>query len=125
MIVGIGTDICEVDRIERSIARFGDRFLRRVYTDEEIAYCRSKANQAERFAARFAAKEATMKALGTGQNHGVTWKSIAVQNVRGGRPILRLTGAAARFAEQLGAKNIVLSLTHTQTTAFAVVLFEN
>jgi holo-[acyl-carrier protein] synthase len=124
MIVGIGTDICEVERIERAIGRFGDRFLRRVYTEEEIGYCRSKANVAERFAARFAAKEATMKALGTGQNHGVTWKSIAVHNVRGGRPVLRLTGAAERFAAQLGATNIVLSLTHTSTTALAVVVFE-
>lgn len=125
MIVGLGTDLCEVPRIEQAIARFGERFVQRVYTEQEIAYCRSKANSVERFAARFAAKEAAMKALGTGQRQGVTWKSIAVENVRGGRPTLRLTGAAAQVAERLQVRTSSLSLTHTEQVAMAVVIFES
>lgn len=125
MIVGLGTDLCEVTRIEQAIARFGERFVRRVYTEQEIAYCRSKANSVERFATRFAVKEAAMKALGTGQRQGVTWKSISVENVRGGRPTLRLTGAAAQIAERLQVRTISLSLTHAETMALAVVIFES
>ena len=92
MIIGTGVDICEVPRIAESIARFGDRFLHRVFTEREIRYCRSKKNSVERFAARFAAKEAAMKALGTGASRGVTWKSIEVGHAPGGRPILHLAG---------------------------------
>jgi holo-[acyl-carrier protein] synthase len=78
MIVGTGIDIAEVPRIEASIQRFGDRFLRRIFTEAEIRYCESKANRVERYAARFAAKEAAMKAIGTGWNHGVTWRDVEV-----------------------------------------------
>jgi holo-[acyl-carrier protein] synthase len=124
MIVGTGVDICEVPRIAQSIARFGDRFLERVFTAEEIRYCRSKKNSTERFAARFAAKEAAMKALGTGQRQGVIWRDIEVAHALGGRPILRLSGIAAEIARKLGVNRTSLSLTHTESTAMATVIFE-
>src|SRR5881227_238469 len=82
MIVGSGIDIAEVPRVAQVIARFGERFLRRVFTDGEIRYCDSKANRVERYAARFAAKEAAMKALGTGWNHGVRWRDVEVPPTR-------------------------------------------
>lgn len=125
MIVGTGTDICEVHRIRKSIERFGDRFLARCFTAAEIAYCRSKANFAERFAARFAAKEAAMKAIGTGLGRGVSWQHIEVGHAPGGRPILRYTGRAAEIAIQMGARHIHLSLTHTQEHALAFVVLES
>jgi len=125
MIIGTGVDICEVGRISESIARFGDRFLRRVFSEAEIRYCQAKRNSAERFAARFAAKEAAMKALGTGASRGVTWTSIEVANAPGGRPILRLAGKTFEIAEKLGVKRISLSITHTATTALAIVIFED
>ncbi|HWC18273.1 MAG TPA: holo-ACP synthase [Terriglobales bacterium] len=125
MIIGTGIDICEVPRMATSIARFGDRFLQRVFTTEEIRYCQSKKNSTERFAARFAAKEAAMKALGTGASRGVTWKSIEVRHTSGGRPILRLHSTTAEIAERLGVKQISLSVTHTETTAMAMVIFED
>lgn len=124
MIVGTGVDICEVPRIAQSIARFGDRFLQRVFTPEEIRYCQSKKNSTERFAARFAAKEAAMKALGTGQRQGVIWKSVEVAHAPGGRPILRLSGTAAEIAQKLGVSRTSLSLTHSESTAIAIVIFE-
>ena len=125
MIIGTGIDICEVARIAASIARFGDRFLQRVFTAGEIRYCQSKKNSTERFAARFAAKEAAMKALGTGASRGVTWKSIEVGHAPGGRPILRLHNRTAEIAEQLGVKRTSLSVTHSESTAMAVVIFED
>jgi holo-[acyl-carrier protein] synthase len=124
MIVGTGTDICEVDRIRKSIERFGERFMRRCFTADEIAYCQSKANFAERFAARFAAKEAAMKAIGTGLSTGVGWQHIEVGHAPGGRPILRFTARAAELAAAMGAKHIHLSLTHTQDNAMAMVILE-
>jgi holo-[acyl-carrier protein] synthase len=125
MIVGTGVDICEVPRIAASIARFGDRFLQRVFTPAEIRYCRSKKNFVERFAARFAAKEAAMKALGTGASRGVTWTSIEIGHAPGGRPTLLLHGRTSQIAEQIGAKRMSLSITHTESTAMAVVIFED
>jgi len=124
MIVGTGIDMAEVPRIARSIARFGERFLKRVFTEGEIRYCDSKVNRAERYAARFAAKEAAMKALGTGWNHGVRWRDIEVRRQPGGRPTLAFHGKAAEFAARLGTKNIALSLTHTESQAFAQVILE-
>jgi holo-[acyl-carrier protein] synthase len=124
MILGIGTDLAEVDRIEQSIARFGERFLRRVYTPREKQYALRKKNSAERFAARFAAKEAGMKAIGTGWRRGVTWQDFEVVNEPSGRPTLRLSGAAAEFAARLGVIRISLSLTHTVKMAMAVVILE-
>ena len=125
MIVGTGIDIAEVDRIAESITRFGNRFLYRIYTEGEIRYCESKANRFERYAARFAAKEAAMKALGTGWNHGVRWRDIEVTRKPGGRPTLVFHGKAAEFAARLGATNIALSLTHTVAQAMAQVILES
>ena len=125
MIVGTGIDIAEVPRIAESIARFGDRFLKRVFTEGEIHYCDSKANRVERYAARFAAKEAAMKALGTGWNRGVRWRDVEVSRQPGGRPTIVFHGKAAEFAAQLGAKNTALSLSHTPEQAIASVILES
>jgi len=125
MIVGTGIDIAEVPRIRHAIERYGDRFLHRVYTDGEIRYCQSKANRMERYAARFAAKEAAMKALGTGWNHGVRWRDIEVARKPGGRPTIVFHGRAAEFAAKLGATNVALSLTHTAAQAMAQVILES
>ena len=124
MIVGTGIDIAEVPRIREVIERHGERFLKRIFTESEIQYCESKANRVERYAARFAAKEAGMKAIGTGWNHGVRWRDIEVARKPGGRPTLVLHGKAAEFAAKLGATNIALSLTHTAEQAFAQVILE-
>ena len=124
MIVGTGIDIAEVPRIREAIERHGERFLKRIFTEGEIQYCASKANRVERYAARFAAKEAAMKAIGTGWNHGVRWRDIEVARKPGGRPMLLLHGKAAEFAAKLGATNVALSLTHTAEQAFAQVILE-
>jgi holo-[acyl-carrier protein] synthase len=125
MIVGTGIDIAEVPRIREAIARHGQRFLHRIFTEGEIQYCESKANRVERYAARFAAKEAGMKAIGTGWNHGVRWRDLEVARKPGGRPTLLLHGKAAEFAAKLGATNIALSLTHTEAEAMAQVILES
>jgi len=125
MIVGTGIDIAEVPRIRQSIARFGDRFLQRVFTAGEIRYCDSKANRVERYAARFAAKEAAMKALGTGWSHGVRWRDCEVVRQPGGRPTIAFHGKAGEFARKLGVKNAALSLSHTAEQAIAQVILEN
>src|SRR5580658_1150701 len=104
MLVGTGIDIIEIDRIAQSIARFGMRFLTRVFTPEEIAYCQRKKNSAESFAARFAAKEAAAKALGTGISRGVSWKELEVRREAGGRPVLHLSGRAEEIARAMGVK---------------------
>jgi len=125
MIVGTGIDIAEVPRIRKSIERFGERFLQRVFTPGEIRYCDSKANRFERYAARFAAKEAAMKALGTGWNHGVRWRDCEVVRQPGGRPTIAFHGKAEEFAAKLGVKNAALSLTHTADQAIAQVILES
>jgi holo-[acyl-carrier protein] synthase len=125
MILGTGIDIAEVDRIGESIERFGDRFLRRVFTEGEIRYCEARATRFESYAARFAAKEAGMKALGTGWSRGVRWRDIEVVRPKGQRPTIQFHGEAAAIAERLGAKNIALSLTHTSGQALAHVILEN
>ena len=126
MVVGIGTDITEVKRIACSIERHGDRFLTRIYTAGEIAYCLGRQkSSAESFAARFAAKEAGAKALGTGISRGVSWKELEVVRAPGHPPQLELSGRAAARAKQLGVTRISLSLTHTSETALAVVIMES
>jgi len=125
MIVGTGIDIAEVPRIGASIARFGQRFLHRIFTEAEICYCESKANRVERYAARFAAKEAAMKALGTGWSRGVRWRDIEVVRPKGQRPTIQFHGEAGAIAAKLGTKNIALSLTHTSEEALAHVILEN
>ena len=125
MIVGTGIDMVEIDRIAQSIERYGDRFLTRIFTPGEIAYCQRKKNSAESFAARFAAKEAGAKALGTGIQHGVTWKELEVRRLPGHRPNLYFSGRAQEIAAELGVRHISLSLTHSTTTAMAAVHLEN
>ena len=124
MLVGTGIDLTEIPRIQRSIERFGARFLDRVFTSREQAYCLQKRNSAESFAARFAAKEAAAKALGTGIQHGVHWLEIEVTREPGGRPGLVFYGRAAEFASRLGVVRAALSLTHTATLAMASVALE-
>lgn len=124
MIVGTGIDIAEVPRIAQAINRYGDRFLRRIFTEGEIQYCESKANRVERYAARFAAKEAAMKALGTGWNHGVRWRDVEVCREPGGRPTIAFHGKAAEFASKLGTVHMALSLSHTASEAIAQVILE-
>jgi holo-[acyl-carrier protein] synthase len=125
MVIGIGTDLTEIVRIEQSIARFGSRFVERVYTEGEIAYCQRKKAFAESFAARFAAKEAAAKALGTGISQGVSWREFEVKREPGGRPLLVLSGRARELARALEVTRISLSLTHTKSMAMAVVLMES
>jgi holo-[acyl-carrier protein] synthase len=122
MIVGTGVDIAEVDRITQSIARFGRRFKERIFTADEIRYCESKANKAERYAARFAAKEAGMKAIGTGWSRGVTWRDVEVRRLPGGRPTLVFHGKAGEIFTQLGGVRAHLSITHTTQIAMAFVI---
>jgi holo-[acyl-carrier protein] synthase len=124
MIVGLGVDIAEIDRIEAAMRRHGHAFVERIFTPAEIAYCERHRNQAERFAGRFAAKEAAMKALGTGWAHGVRWVDIEVVRERGGKPTLKLSGASLEIAGRLGVKNIALTITHSGNTALALVIFE-
>jgi holo-[acyl-carrier protein] synthase len=125
MIVGSGIDLVEIERIQHSFDRYGERFLDRIYTKEEQAYCLRKHNAAESLAARFAAKEAAAKALGTGINHGVKWLEIEVLRAPGGRPSLAFHGRAAEYAKRLGVQNAVLSLTHSRDTAMASVVLED
>ena len=125
MILGVGTDLMEIARIQQSIDRYGDRFLARVFTPREIAYCQRKKNAAESFAARFAAKEAGAKALGTGISHGISWLELEVTREPTGRPLLQLSGRAADRARALGVTHISLSLTHSRDTALAVVMMES
>jgi holo-[acyl-carrier protein] synthase len=125
MIVGSGVDLAEVPRVRQAIERYGERFLRRIYTEREIAYSeRRGVTRFERYAARFAAKEAGMKAIGTGWRHGIAWTDFEVSNLPSGRPTLLFHGVAAQFAERLGVRNVALSLTHTAETALAVVVLE-
>jgi holo-[acyl-carrier protein] synthase len=125
MVVGLGTDLIEIERVQQSLDRFGDRFMQKVFTDGEIAYCQRKKHAAESFASRFAAKEAAAKALGTGISRGIGWKEIEVCRQPGERPTLRLSGRAAERAATLGARNLHLTLTHSRDVAMAVVVAEN
>ena len=120
-IIGTGLDATEIARIAETIERYGDRFIHRVFTEGEIAYCRAKRDFASSFAARFAAKEAAMKALGTGHSRGVFWTGIEVVR-RGGPPQLRFHGGAAARFEAMGATGSLLTLTHSRELAIAHVL---
>jgi holo-[acyl-carrier protein] synthase len=125
MVLGLGTDLIETKRVQESIDRFGERFLERVFTEGEIAYCRRKKNAGESFAARFAAKEAGAKALGTGISRGVNWKELEVRREMSGKPTLHLSGRAAELAEAMGVRRLQLSLTHSRELAMAVVVAED
>lgn len=123
MIIGIGTDIVDVSRIQRLIEK-SPAFIEKVYCPNEIAYCEDRANSAESFAARFAAKEAVMKALGTGWAEQISFKEICISSDEKGKPEIELLGATKTFAERLGVKNIHLSLSHERTMALAFVVLE-
>jgi holo-[acyl-carrier protein] synthase len=125
VILGTGVDLAEVGRIRASIERFGAKFIDRIYTPAEIAYVEQKANRFERYAARFAAKEAGMKAIGTGWRMGVKWQDFEVANQRSGRPVLRFHGVAAQIADGLGVRHVSLSLTHTSELGMAHVILED
>jgi len=125
VILGTGIDLAEVPRIRQAIERYGSRFTARVFTPAEIAYVERKANRYERYAGRFAAKEAAMKAFGTGWTRGVRWLDIEVRNLAGGKPTLELHGEAARIAARIGVRAISLSLTHTAELGLAQVILES
>ena len=120
-VIGIGMDATDLPRIAEMLQRYGDRFLRRVFTEGEIAYCTRRRDPVPSLAGRFAVKEAAMKALGTGQAKGVIWKDIEVVRV-GGPPQLRLHGAAARHAEAMNVRRTLVTITHAQTIAIAQVM---
>jgi holo-[acyl-carrier protein] synthase len=122
-MLSAGIDLIEVERIEATIARYGERFLTRVFTANELAYCRG---QPHRLAARFAAKEAVSKTLGTGIQHreGVDWREIEIVSDVRGKPAVQLTGKAAQRAAQLNLKSFVISLSHTREHAIAMVIAE-
>jgi len=125
MIVGSGIDISEISRIQNSLDRYGQRFLNRIYTPAEQAYCMRKKNSAESLAARFSAKEAGAKALGTGISYGVSWLEIEVVRMPSGRPTIQFHGRARQIADHLGVVNAALSLTHSRDTAMASVVLED
>jgi holo-[acyl-carrier protein] synthase len=125
VIVGLGLDIAEIDRIEAAIVRHGAPFIERLFTPREAAYCESHRNRFERYAGRFAAKEAAMKALGTGWRLGIRWRDIEVVREPSGRPSLLLAGVAGELAGRMGVKNISLTITHSGNLALAEVIFEN
>ena len=124
MITGIGIDVVQNDRIRQSIERFGDRFLHRIYTEGEIEYCKKSALPVIHYAARFAAKEAAFKALGTGWAAGVKWKDVEIVRLPSGQPELHLHGEALARATSAGAKRFFVSLTHDQLVSCAVVVLE-
>ena len=124
MVIGLGTDLVEVDRLRASLDRFGARFLDHVYTPAEQAYAARKREPEQSLAARFAAKEAGAKALGTGISRGVGWRDFEVLREPSGAPRLNLHGRAAEAAAGLGVARIALSLSHTGRYAFAVVILE-
>lgn len=121
-IFGIGTDICDIGRIARIIDEQGDRFLKKVFTEKEIAYCQSKHSSQECFAARFAAKEAFLKALGTGLRDGLNWKDMEVINDTSGKPELK---TYRKCAERVKEKKVFLSLSHTTNMALAFIIIED
>jgi holo-[acyl-carrier protein] synthase len=121
-IIGLGVDLTDIPRIAATYERYGERFLRRVFTDGEIAYCMRRRDPVPSLAGRFASKEAAMKALGTGHSQGVLWKDVEVVRGAGGPPQLRLHGGAARRAEAMGVVTSVLTITHSETLAMAQVI---
>ncbi len=125
MILGTGVDIVETPRIQQALERHGERFSKRLYTPREIAYCEKFKNKAERYAARFAAKEAAFKALGTGWREGVRWLDVEVTHQPSGKPELLLTGRAEQLARQLGVTRTAVSISHADRYVVAQVIFES
>ena len=120
-ILGIGLDATDLPRVSALLQRYGERFLRRVYTDGEIAYCTRRRDPVPHLAGRFAVKEAAMKALGTGHSRGVLWKDIEVVR-QGGPPQLRLHGGAARRADAMNVRRSLITITHSESVALAQVM---
>lgn len=114
----------EVSRVEDSFRKFPDRFERKMFTDVEREYCKPMPVPALHFAARFAAKEAFLKAIGTGKSHGISWRDVGIENLRSGQPVLVITGRAKEITEEHGISSFHVSLTHTRTHAAAVVVLE-
>ena len=123
-ILGIGTDIIECLRIAKMIERHGELFLTRVYTPHEIEYCTARKAATQHYAGRFAAKEAVLKALGTGWTRGIQWRDIEIRNEMGGRPKIALGGAARELCEKLGIEQVLITISHCRThaTAYAVAV---
>ena len=124
MIHGTGVDLIEISRIKNSMKKYSGKFEERVFTSKEIDYCRSKADPSKHFAARFAAKEAVLKSLGTGMAEGITWKDMEILNQASGRPILTLTGKGRDIFESLGLRHIHISITHDRQYAVAQAIAE-
>ncbi|MDE3180291.1 MAG: holo-ACP synthase [Acidobacteriota bacterium] len=125
MIVGTGVDLAETRRIGESLDRYGDRFRRRIYTPGEITYCERFKNKAERYAARFAAKEAAFKALGTGWREGIRWLDVEITHSPGGKPEIVLRGRAQELALKLGVARTAVSISHANDYVLAQVIFES
>lgn len=120
--LGIGTDIVECVRIGRLIEEHGELFLRRVYTDKEILYCQTRRLAMQHFAGRWAAKEAILKALGTGWRKGISWRDMEVSNDRKGKPVVTMRGGAKDVMKRLGSAEILVSISHTRTYAVAFAI---
>jgi holo-[acyl-carrier protein] synthase len=125
VIVGIGVDIVDINRLRRAVERQGERFIRRIYTEGERDYCRAHSDPAPCFAARFAAKEALFKALRTGWTQGVTWLDVEVRRDERGAPSLMLSGRAGDLSQELGTRAIHVSLAHSDEAAIALVILED
>ena len=125
-IIGIGTDITECLRIARMIERHGELFVNRVYTPEEIKYCQSRAQSTQHFTGRWAAKEAILKALGTGWRKGITWRDVEIRNEPGGRPTVAVLGGTKEVVQRLGITKLLVSISHCRThaTAYAMAVRE-
>jgi holo-[acyl-carrier protein] synthase len=125
-ILGIGTDIVECLRIAQIIERHGELFINRVYTDYEIRYCRSRKAATQHFAGRWAAKEAVLKAMGTGWRRGIRWRDVEVRNTASGRPVIALRGGARTVVEESGIRDMLISISHCRShaTAYAVAVGE-
>jgi holo-[acyl-carrier protein] synthase len=124
MIIGIGIDLVEVDRLKKSVEKFGDRFLNRLFTENEIKYCQTKSNSYQHFAVRFAAKEALLKAIGTGLREGMTWHEIEIINDKQGKPSILTHGKCDDILHKLDVRIPELSLSHTKHHGVAVVILE-
>ena len=125
-IIGIGTDITECLRIARMIERHGELFIGRIYTADEIQYCQSRRQATQHFTGRWAAKEAILKALGTGWVKGISWRDVEILNEPSGRPVVEIRGGAAKVAQGLGITKMLVSISHchTHATAYAIAVGE-
>jgi holo-[acyl-carrier protein] synthase len=121
-VIGIGTDITECLRIARMIERHGELFINRVYTDEEIRYCRHRKQATQHYTGRWAAKEAIMKALGTGWRKGIAWRDIEIRNEPGGKPVVAVRGGVRDVVERLGVTEIHVTISHCRSHATATAV---